>query len=129
MNFKDYYIKEANENIIIYSEDIKDFEIIEKEKAIDLLKQYRIGGKYKARMEAKDGSFGFDFEATYTEIKEPNNFSYEFGGRFATMEFKELQKQTEVIVTFDPESENSVDLQRQGWQAILDNFKKYTEAN
>ena len=86
-----------------------------------------VGGRYKARMEAKDGSFGFDFEAVYTEIKKGESFIYEFGGRLATIEFKEAHGQTEITVTFDPETENSIDLQRQGWQAILDNFKKYTE--
>ena len=89
----------------------------------------KIGGRYVARMEAKDGSFGFDFYAVYTEINQGQNFTYEFGGRFATVDFKETDGQTEVTVTFDPETENSIDLQRQGWQAILDNFKKYTEAN
>ncbi|MFZ5946577.1 MAG: SRPBCC family protein [Stygiobacter sp.] len=88
-----------------------------------------VGGKYVARMEAKDGSFGFDFDAVYTEINQGDSFTYEFGGRFATVEFKELNGQTEVIITFDPESENSIDLQRNGWQAILDNFKKYTETH
>lgn len=88
-----------------------------------------IGGKYIARMEAKDGSFGFDFDAVYTEINQGDSFTYEFGGRFATVEFKETNGQTEVIVTFDPETENSIELQRNGWQAILDNFKKYTETN
>lgn len=89
----------------------------------------KVGGRYIARMEAKDGSFGFDFDAVYTEINEGQNFTYEFGGRFATVDFKETDGQTEVTITFDPETENSIDLQRQGWQAILDNFKKYTEAN
>jgi uncharacterized protein YndB with AHSA1/START domain len=88
-----------------------------------------VGGKYIARMEAKDGSFGFDFEATYTEIKVGDSFSYEFGGRYATVSLNELQEQTELTVIFDPETQNSIDLQRQGWQSILDNFKKYTEAN
>jgi uncharacterized protein YndB with AHSA1/START domain len=89
----------------------------------------KVGGRYVARMEAKDGSFGFDFDAVYTEINQGQNFTYEFGGRFATVDFKETDGQTEVTITFDPETENSIDLQRQGWQAILDNFKKYTEAN
>ena len=88
-----------------------------------------VGGQYVARMEAKDGSFGFDFEAVYTEIHEGTNFTYEFGGRFATVEFKETEGHTEVTITFDPETENAIDLQRQGWQAILDNFKKYCETN
>lgn len=89
----------------------------------------KVGGRYVARMEAKDGSFGFDFDAVYKEINEGKNFTYEFGGRFATVELKEIEGHTEITVTFDPETENSIDLQRQGWQAILDNFKKYTEIN
>jgi uncharacterized protein YndB with AHSA1/START domain len=89
----------------------------------------KIGGRFIARMEAKDGSFGFDFDATYTEIKEGDSFTYEGGGRLATVELKNKNGQTEVTVTFDPETENSIDIQRQGWQAILDNFKKYTETN
>lgn len=88
-----------------------------------------VGGKYVARMEAKDGSFGFDFDAVYTEINQGDSFTYEFGGRFATVEFKETNGQTDVIITFDPETENSIELQKSGWQAILDNFKKYTETN
>lgn len=89
----------------------------------------RVGGGYVARMEAKDGSFGFDFEAVYTEINEGESFTYEFGGRFATVTFKEITGQTEVTVSFDPETQNPVEIQRQGWQAILNNFKKYTETN
>jgi uncharacterized protein YndB with AHSA1/START domain len=89
----------------------------------------QIGGKYIARMEAKDGSFGFDFEAVYTEILIEEKFTYEFGGRFSTVEFKEALGQTEIKVTFDPETENSIELQKNGWQAILDNFKKYVETN
>ena len=89
----------------------------------------KVGGRYVARMEAKDGSFGFDFDAVYKEVNDGKNFTYEFGGRLATIEFTESNGQTEVIITFDPETENSIDLQRQGWQAILDNFKKYTETN
>lgn len=88
-----------------------------------------VGGRYVARMEAKDGSFGFDFDAVYTEINKGENFTYEFGGRLATVDFKGTDGQTEVTVTFDPETENSIELQRNGWQAILDNFKKYTETN
>jgi len=89
----------------------------------------KVGGRYVARMEDKDGSFGFDFDAIYTEINKGENFTYEFGGRLATVEFIETNGKTEVIVTFDTETENSIDLQRQGWQSILDNFKKYTETN
>ncbi len=89
----------------------------------------RVGGRYKARMEAKDGGIGFDFEAIYTDITENKQFTYEFGGRTATVQFNDLDSQTEVIVTFDPENENPVDMQKDGWQAILNNFKNYTESN
>ena len=87
----------------------------------------RVGGTYKARMEAKDGSFGFDFEAVYTEIEKEQYFSYTFGERVATVEFRDSGDRTEVVVTFDPETQNPVDMQRAGWQAILNNFKNYTE--
>jgi uncharacterized protein YndB with AHSA1/START domain len=90
----------------------------------------RVGGTYKARMEAKDGSFGFDFEAIYSSIDLGKSFTYEFGGRQATVTFTELQSsETEVRIIFDAETENPVEIQQQGWQAILNNFKKYTEAN
>lgn len=88
-----------------------------------------IGGKYIARMEAKDGSFGFDFEAVYTEINHGNSFTYEFGGRYATVVFSSLGTGVEVTITFDPETENAIELQQEGWQAILNNFKTYTENN
>lgn len=88
-----------------------------------------VGGRYVARMEAKDGSIGFDFDAVYTEINTGENFTYEFGGRYATVKFKEANGQTEVIVTFDPETENSIEMQQNGWQAILNNFKNYVETN
>ena len=87
----------------------------------------RVGGTYKARMEAKDGSFGFDFEAIYSEINEGKNFTYEFGGRIATVQFNDKDSQTEVVITFDPEEENPIEMQQGGWQAILNNFKKYAE--
>jgi len=89
----------------------------------------KVGGRYVARMEAKDGSFGFDFDAVYTEINQGENYTYEFGGRFAKVDFLKTDRQTEITITFDPETENPIELQRNGWQAILDNFKKYTEKN
>jgi uncharacterized protein YndB with AHSA1/START domain len=89
----------------------------------------KVGGQYIARMEARDGSFGFDFDAVYTEINLGDNFTYEFGGRYARIEFHDLNGQTEVTISFDPETENPIELQRDGWQAILNNFKKYTETN
>ncbi|MEO6404401.1 MAG: SRPBCC domain-containing protein [Ferruginibacter sp.] len=89
----------------------------------------KVGGKYSARMEAKDGSFGFDFEAIYSEIIEGKEFTYNFGERTATVKFDDLGNQTKVIVSFDAEAENPVEMQKSGWQSILENFKKYVEAN
>ena len=90
----------------------------------------RVGGKYSARMEAKDGSFGFEFEATYDEINNGESFTYTMpDGRQVTIAFKQEGDATKVDVTFDVEDQNSVEMQKHGWQAILDNFKKYTEAN
>ena len=88
-----------------------------------------VGGKYFARMEARDGSFGFDFEAIYDEINSGQSFTYSFGDRTLTVEFKSLINQTEVIIVFDPEDENPIEMQKGGWQSILDNFKNYTETN
>jgi len=80
-------------------------------------------------MEAKDGSYGFDFEAVYTDVQPGIQFTYEFGGRRATVLFQTHNHQTEVSVAFDPETtENALELQRNGWQAILDNYRKHTES-
>ncbi|QMU30909.1 SRPBCC family protein [Adhaeribacter radiodurans] len=88
------------------------------------------GGKYSARMEAKDGSFGFDFEAVYDEVVDQKKLTYTMGdGRQATTDFKNLEGTTKVTTTFDAENTNEVEMQRSGWQAILNNFKKYVEAN
>lgn len=90
----------------------------------------KVGGKYAARMEAKDGSFGFEFEAIYDVVKVNEELSYTMAdGRKATNLFKANGAQTLVETTFDAESENSAEMQKGGWQAILDNFKKYAEAN
>lgn len=89
----------------------------------------KIGGKYFARMEAKDGSFGFDFEAIYDDIKMGQSFTYTFGDRKATVNLKGLDKQTEIIIVFDAENENPFEMQKGGCQAILNSFKNYTEAN
>jgi uncharacterized protein YndB with AHSA1/START domain len=90
----------------------------------------RVGGKYRARMEAKDGSFGFDFETIYSEFISGEKFTYDMlDGRKASVVFKENVDKTEVVIIFDAESENPVEMQKGGWQAILNNFKKYTESN
>jgi len=89
-----------------------------------------VGGKYIARMEAKDGSVGFDFEATYTEIIEGEKFTYTMpDSRVVHVLFHGAGDKTEVVITFDAETENSLELQRNGWQAILNNFKEYTESH
>lgn len=74
----------------------------------------KVGELYLARMEAKDGRFGFDFDATYNEIDSGNNFTYEFGDRLATVTFEEQQGHTKVTITFDAETENSFELQKNG---------------
>lgn len=90
----------------------------------------RPGGKMRSRMEARDGSFGFDFEATYDRVRDQEEIAYTMtDGRQATVNFEHLGNHTRVVITFDAETENPVEMQRQGWQAILDNFKKYSESN
>jgi len=90
----------------------------------------RVGGKYSATMEAKDGSFGFDFEAIYDEVIDQKTFTYTMGdGRKATADFDAVGNQTKLTVTFDAETENSEEMQKGGWQAILNNFKKYVESH
>lgn len=89
----------------------------------------RPGGKYVARMEAKDGSVGFDFEATYEEVKNGQRISYFMSdGRRAVIDFEDHKSKTTVTITFEMENQNPEELQQQGWQAILDNFRKYTES-
>lgn len=92
--------------------------------AVDL----RVGGAFSSRMEAKDGSFGFDFAGTYSKIVPHELIEYSFGDRICSVEFLTDAHGVTVRVTFDAESENSVEQQRQGWQAILNNFARYVEA-
>jgi uncharacterized protein YndB with AHSA1/START domain len=80
-------------------------------------------------MEAKDGSMGFDFAGTYTKIVEHERIEYAFGDRKAEVEFLPGQKGVLVRVVFDSETTYSVEQQQGGWQAILDNFSRYVEAN
>lgn len=89
----------------------------------------REGGTFVSRMEAKDGSAGFDFEGTYTRVVPGQAIEYRMGdGREVTVEFVPGPGGVRVRETFDAESENEAELQRQGWQAILDNFGRYVEA-
>lgn len=90
----------------------------------------RVGGKYSARMEARDGSFGFDFEAVYTDVAIWDSFTYIMpDGREVNVNFDEGGGKTDVTVTFDAETENPIEMQKGGWQAILNNFKAYAESN
>ncbi len=89
----------------------------------------REGRKFNFRMEAKDRSFGFDFGGVYDEVKTNSLIKYTMSdGRKAKIDFSSSGNQTTVTETFEAETENSIEMQRGGWQAILDNFKKHTEA-
>lgn len=88
----------------------------------------RVGGKFLTRMEAKDGSMGFDFIGVYTVVKPQEEISYTLeDGREVDISFIDQGNETKVVERFEPESSNPVDFQQAGWQAILDNFKTYTE--
>ena len=89
----------------------------------------RKGGKFSSRMEAKDGSFGFDFEGTYTNVVENCLIEYTMGDRAATVSFEETRDGTAVTAVFDSEDSHSIEQQQQGWQAILDNFRRHVEAS
>lgn len=90
----------------------------------------RPGGKFSARMEAKDGSFGFDFGGVYDDVKENKYIEYTLGdGRKVSVSFSAKEGETKVSETFEAENTHSIEMQRGGWQAILDNFKKYVEAS
>jgi len=91
------------------------------EASVDL----REGGHFSSRMEAKDGSMGFDFAGTYTRIEEHELIEYSFGDRMAEVRFTEGPDGVSVEVTFDPEKTHPIEQQRQGWQAILDNFARH----
>jgi uncharacterized protein YndB with AHSA1/START domain len=89
----------------------------------------KVGGSFSYRMEAKDGSSGFDFAGTYDVVEQHKQISYSLGdNRKVDIIFQEHGDGTKVIETFDAESSNTLELQRFGWQSILDNFKKYVES-
>ena len=87
----------------------------------------RVGGVFSSRMEAKDGSFGFDFAGTYTNLVPERLIEYSFGDRTASVEFSEASGVTNVRVSFDAETTHSIEQQQTGWQAILDNFARHVE--
>jgi uncharacterized protein YndB with AHSA1/START domain len=88
----------------------------------------QVGGKFLTRMEAKDGSFGFDFGGVYDDVRLHEAISYTLGdGRQVKITFVSQGNDTKVIEAFDAENTNPIEMQKAGWQAILDNFKKYAE--
>lgn len=92
--------------------------------AVDL----RVGGRFSSCMEAKDGSFGFEFEGEYTKVVPPRLLEYTFGGGSGIVEFSDGHSGVTVKATFDSEVTHSEDQQRAGWQAILDNFARHVVA-
>lgn len=90
----------------------------------------KMNGKFKTTMAARDGSVSFDFEGVYTNVQEHKTIEYIMAdGRKVKISFSANGNETKVTETFDPENENSLELQRTGWKAILESFKKYAEKN
>lgn len=85
----------------------------------------RKGGSFSSRMEAKDGSMGFDFAGTYTLVTPMSRIDSSFGDRTSTVTFLQIDDEVRVTVTFDPEGTNPREMQQNGWQAILDSFARY----
>ena len=90
----------------------------------------RVGGRFLTRMEAKDGSSGFDFSGVYDEVRKNEFISYTLGdGRKVEITFISQENDIKVIETFEAENTHSIEMQEAGWQAILENFKKYSEGS
>ena len=90
----------------------------------------KVGGKFASRMEAKDGSMGFDFGGVYDAVRTNEYIEYTMGDdRIVKINFSAQGNKTKVVESFEAENTHSIEMQQGGWQAILDNFKKYTEAN
>jgi uncharacterized protein YndB with AHSA1/START domain len=90
--------------------------------------ELRVGGTFSSRMEAKDGSFGFDFAGTYTKIVPNELIEYVFDNRSASVEFMQTNNGVKVRITFVAETEHTIEQQEEGWQAILNKFAKHVEA-
>lgn len=90
----------------------------------------RKDGKFKTTMAAKDGSFSFDFEGVYTKVVPNKTFEYAMAdGRKVKVDFESDGNNTRIRETFDPETQNPIDMQRAGWQAILENYRRHVESN
>ena len=90
--------------------------------------ELRVGGTFSSRMEAKDGSFGFDFAGTYTKIIPNELIEYAFGDRTASVQFMQTSDSVKLRITFIAETEHSAEEQEQGWQSILNKFASHVEA-
>jgi uncharacterized protein YndB with AHSA1/START domain len=91
--------------------------------------ELKVGGKFNYRMEAKDGSMGFDFDGRFTKVTPNDSIHFELeDNRVVTVQFVETSNGVRVIEAFDAEDENSAEQQKQGWQCILNNFKKHVES-
>lgn len=88
----------------------------------------REGGTFLSRMEAKDRSMGFDFSGTYTKIVEKKSLDYSLGDRSVQVRFTPVEDGVRIEETFEAESQNPAELQRQGWQSILNNFARHVES-
>lgn len=94
------------------------------------LNDIRVGGGFSYTMAAKDGSFTFDFGGTYTAVLKHSLIEYAIGdGRMVSVNFITNEGTTKIIETFEAENQNPIEMQQSGWQAILNNFKKYVETN
>ena len=89
----------------------------------------QVGGIFSSTMAAKDGSASFDFAGTYTDVVPLASLAYTFGDRTAHVSFTQQEDGVHVVETFDPETENPEEMQRTGWQSILNNFKNYVETH
>ncbi len=118
-------------NAWINPEDIKQWNAASDdwhttEASVDL----RVGGGFTARMEAKDGSMGFDFAGTYSKVVKKKQIEYVLeDGRNVSIEFVPIEDGVKVIETFEAEEQHEIEYQRQGWQSILNNFAKYVKSN
>jgi uncharacterized protein YndB with AHSA1/START domain len=111
------------EHIIIWNSASEDWHTPRAENDL------RVGGSFSSRMEARDGSFGFDFGGVYDDVITHELIAYTLGDeRKVKITFEDLGGQTLVTESFEPEGTNPVDFQKSGWQAIMDNFKKYAES-
>ncbi|MEG0481627.1 MAG: SRPBCC domain-containing protein [Acinetobacter sp.] len=94
---------------------------------VNSVNDLRVGGEFSNRMEAKDGSMGFDFAGTYTEVIPHEKIAYSFGDRTAEITFEQKNDEVLIKISFDPENQYPIEQQQAGWQAILNNFAQYVE--